>query len=84
MVAPLLPQAVQRAHCRSSSLEVSGPHRMTGTAHASGAWLGWIKVLWSLKNCGKNCGAVRVAQIVKVYIFDGLSIDRYCNRHDAS
>ena len=29
MVAPLLPQPVQRAPARNSSLEASGPHRMT-------------------------------------------------------
>jgi hypothetical protein len=33
----LWPQAVHRAHCRSLSLEVFGPHRMTGTAQAIGA-----------------------------------------------
>ena len=37
IVAPLWPQAVQRTHCRSLSLDVLAPHRMTGTAHASGA-----------------------------------------------
>ena len=38
IVAPLWPQAVQRAHWRSLSLDVPGPHRMTGMAQASGAW----------------------------------------------
>ena len=33
----LCPQATHRAHRRSLSLEVSGPHRMTGTAQAIGA-----------------------------------------------
>jgi hypothetical protein len=33
----LLPHAVQRAHCRSLSLDVSAPQRITGTAHASGS-----------------------------------------------
>jgi hypothetical protein len=36
-VAPLLPQPVQRAHCRSLSLGASAPHRMTGAAKATGA-----------------------------------------------
>ena len=36
-VAPFPPQLVQRAPARSLSLEASGPHKMTGTAHASGA-----------------------------------------------
>jgi hypothetical protein len=39
MVAPLFLQTVQRAHWRSLSLDISGPHRMTGAAHASGAQL---------------------------------------------
>jgi len=34
----LLPQAVQRARCRSRSLDAPAPHRMTGTAQANGAW----------------------------------------------
>jgi SOS response associated peptidase (SRAP) len=34
----LLSQLVQRAPARSLSLEASGPHRMTATAQASGAW----------------------------------------------
>ena len=29
---PLLPHAIQRAHCRSLSLDVSGPHWITGAA----------------------------------------------------
>ena len=37
-VAPLLPQAVQRAHRRSRSLDVSGPHRMMSGTNAIGAW----------------------------------------------
>jgi hypothetical protein len=36
IVAPLWPQAVQRAERRSLSLEVSAPHRITATAQASG------------------------------------------------
>jgi hypothetical protein len=36
MVAPLWPHAVQRARCRSTSLDALAPHRITGTAHASG------------------------------------------------
>jgi len=36
MVAPLWPQAVQRAECRSLSLDVFAPQRITATAHASG------------------------------------------------
>jgi hypothetical protein len=45
IVAPLWPQAVQRAHRRSLSLDVSAPHRMTGTAQASGAWCGHFSQL---------------------------------------
>jgi hypothetical protein len=37
MVAPLWPHAVQRADCRSLSLDTLTPHRITGTAHATGA-----------------------------------------------
>jgi hypothetical protein len=37
MVAPLLPQPVQRAHCRSLSLDSLAPQRITATAHANGA-----------------------------------------------
>jgi hypothetical protein len=33
MVASLWPQAMQRAHCRSMSLDAA-PRRITGTAHA--------------------------------------------------
>ena len=36
MVAPLWPHAVQRADCRSLSLDTLTPHRITGTAHATG------------------------------------------------
>ena len=39
-LAPFPPQLVQRAEARSLSLEASGPHRMTGTAHASAAYAG--------------------------------------------
>jgi hypothetical protein len=45
MVAPLWPHALQRAHCRSLSLDVSAPQRITGTAHASGAWCGHFSQL---------------------------------------
>jgi hypothetical protein len=37
IVAPLLPQPVQRAHCRSLSLDSFAPHRITATAQAKGA-----------------------------------------------
>jgi len=37
MVAPFVPQLVQRARSRSLSLEAFGPQRMTATAQASGA-----------------------------------------------
>jgi len=37
IVAPFLPHALQRARCRSRSLDTSAPHRMTATAQASGA-----------------------------------------------
>jgi len=37
MVAPLRPQRVQRAAPRNLSLEASGPHRMTATAHGRDA-----------------------------------------------
>jgi len=33
-----LPQLVQRAPARSLSLEASGPHMITATAQARGAW----------------------------------------------
>jgi hypothetical protein len=33
----LLPQAVHRARCRSTSLDASRPQRITATAHANGA-----------------------------------------------
>ena len=36
-VAPSWPRAVRRAHGLSLSLEVSGPHRMTGTAQGIGS-----------------------------------------------
>lgn len=36
-MAPLWPHTVQRAHCRSLSLEVSGPQRMTSGVSAIGA-----------------------------------------------
>ena len=35
-VAPLRPHSVQRARCRSTSLDAPAPQRMTGTAQASG------------------------------------------------
>jgi hypothetical protein len=35
VVAPLWPQPGQRAHCRSLSLDMLAPQRITGTAHAS-------------------------------------------------
>jgi hypothetical protein len=37
MVAPLCRQAVQGAHFRKLSLDVSAAQRITATAHASGA-----------------------------------------------
>jgi hypothetical protein len=37
-VAPFEPHAVQRAHWRSRSLDVSGPHRMISGTNAIGAW----------------------------------------------
>jgi hypothetical protein len=37
-VAPLLPHFVQRAHCRSRSLDVSAPHRIISGTRAMGAW----------------------------------------------
>jgi hypothetical protein len=38
--APLLPQAVQRAHCRSTSPGASAPHKITGAANAIAAKCG--------------------------------------------
>jgi len=32
------PHRVQRARCRSTSLDVPAPQRMTATVHASGVW----------------------------------------------
>jgi hypothetical protein len=56
MVAPLLPQAVQRARCRSTSLDVSRPHRMTATTHASGAWC------WQRSQFSHSHGVVQIAE----------------------
>jgi hypothetical protein len=39
IVAPLLPQFVQRALARSLSLEAFGPHRMTATAQAKAPYV---------------------------------------------
>ena len=44
MVASLLPHTVQRARCRSTSLDASRPQRMTATAHASGVMLAPLAV----------------------------------------
>jgi hypothetical protein len=37
MVAPLLPQEVQRARCLNRLLDTFGPQQMTATAQAGGA-----------------------------------------------
>lgn len=37
-VAPLWPHLVQRARCRSRSLDVSAPHRIINGTRAIGAW----------------------------------------------
>jgi hypothetical protein len=39
MVALLLPQELQRARCRSRSLDAFAPQQITATAQASGAVL---------------------------------------------
>jgi len=38
IVAPLWLRELQRARCRSRSLDASAPQRMTATAQADGAW----------------------------------------------
>jgi hypothetical protein len=53
MVAPLLPQVVQRARCRNRSLDSSAPQRITATAHANGAWC------WHRSQCIHTQGVER-------------------------
>ena len=59
MVAPLLPQAVHRARCRSTSLDASRPQRMTATAHASGASC-WHRSQFSHSHGVARCRSPRV------------------------
>jgi hypothetical protein len=52
-VAPLWPQVVHRAQCRSLSLEVLSPYWMTGAAQASGAKCGHFSQLIQIQRVAR-------------------------------